>query len=158
MNWTELCADERLRDLPGKIELNKEGQIVMSPTQNRHAYFAAKIVRALGDLMVGGEALVELAIETEDSTKVADVAWASAETFAIIKNESSSSKAPEICVEVQSPGNKNVQLTEKRRLYLQAGAKECWICSPDGQMEFYDSTGLIDHSGLCPEFPRRISD
>ncbi len=31
MEWKEVCENKQLQDLPFKIELNKWGQIVMSP-------------------------------------------------------------------------------------------------------------------------------
>ena len=156
MNWSELCRDKNLQDLPYKIELNKEGKIVMSPTRNRHGYLAGKITRLLGQLMKEGEVLVELAVETSDGTRVADVAWVTAATFATIKDEPSCSVAPEICVEVQSPVNSDQELTRKLNLYLLAGAKEGWICRDDGQMQFFNATGQIGRSGLCPGFPVRL--
>ena len=156
MKWSDLCDDPSLRDIPAKIELNKDGQIVMSPTQNRHGFFAGWIAGTLRALMVDGQVSVELAVETEDSTKVTDVAWASPQRFSIIKDEASSSIAPEICVEIQSPGNSVLHLEEKRRLYLAAGAEECWICRLTGEVEFYNSAGRLDRSLLCPGFPSRI--
>src|SRR5882757_240660 len=99
MTWAELCDNPKFQDLPFKIELNRAGQIIMSPTKNTHGYYAAEIARLLRELLPTGKSFVELAIETEDSTKVADAAWASDKTFKIIKNEASCSVAPEICVE-----------------------------------------------------------
>ena len=156
MNWVEVCSDKKLEDLPYKIELNKAGQIVMSPTRNRHGYFAGKITRLLGTIMSQGEVLVELAIDTADGVKVADVAWVSPETFALIKDEPSCSVAPEICVEVQSPHNTAEELQAKCGFYLGAGAKECWICKDNGQMEFLDATGQLSLSKLCPSFPLQL--
>jgi hypothetical protein len=36
MRWEEVCADRQLQDLPFKIELNKWGQIVVSPVKIKH--------------------------------------------------------------------------------------------------------------------------
>ena len=156
MTWLDLCNDRSLQDLPYKIELNKAGKIIMSPTRNRHGYFAGKIARLLAKLMKDGEILVELGIDTEDSTKVADVAWASPKLFSIIKDEASCSIAPEICVEVRSPFNSDTEMEEKRKLYLAAGAKEFWLCDQGGRMEFFAPAGQIIHSALCPDFPAQL--
>jgi Uma2 family endonuclease len=156
MTWAELCDNPKFQDLPFKIELNRAGQIIMSPTKNAHGYYAAKIAQMLKELIGKGETFVELAIETEDSTKVADAAWASDKTFKIIKNEVSCSVAPEICVEVRSPGNSNAEIAFKRELYLKAGAREYWVCDQTGGLQFFDSTGQIAKSGLCPLFPESI--
>jgi len=156
MTWAELCNNPRFQDLPFKIELNKAGQIIMSPTRNAHGYFAVKIATLLGELLPSGTAFVELAIETEDATKVADVAWASQATFKVIKDEASCSGAPEICVEVKSTGNSAAEIAFKCQLYLKAGAKEYWVCDQIGHLQFFDSTGQIDKSRLCPQFPEQL--
>ena len=153
MTWAELCDNPKFQDLPFKIELNRAGQIILSPRKNTHGYYAAKIAPLLKELMGKGETFVELAIETEDSTKVADAAWASDKTFKIIKNEASCSIAPEICVEVRSPGNSNAEIALKRDLYLKAVAREYWVCDQAGRLQFFNSTGEIAKSGLCPQFP-----
>src|SRR5947207_13596440 len=143
MNWPEMCDDKNLQDLPYKIELNKNGQIVMSPTSNWHGYFASKIAHLLRDLMERGETLVECAIETEDSTKVADAVWVSDERFQIIKDEASCSVAPEVCVEVISPANSGAEISRKRALYLAAGATEAWVCDREGKLQFFDQSGKM---------------
>jgi Uma2 family endonuclease len=153
MKWLDVCKDRNLQNLPYKIELNKAGKIIMSPTRNRHGYYASKIARLLSDLMSNGESFVELAVETKDSTKVADAAWASPRVFRIICDEISCSIAPEICVEVRSPFNLEAEMNEKRTLYLEAGAKEFWLCDESGNMTFFNATGRLKRSKLCPKFP-----
>ena len=81
MTWREVCEDKSLADLPYKIELNRFGQIVMSPTRNKHGYFQAKIAVLLQQLLPQGRVLVECAVDTPEGTKVADVAWATEERF-----------------------------------------------------------------------------
>ena len=77
LTWEDVCSEPSLRDLPFKIELNQLNQIVMFPAHPGHSRLRSKVARILGDLLSDGEAIVELAIETEDSTKVPDVVWAS---------------------------------------------------------------------------------
>lgn len=103
--------------------------------------------------MNGGEVVVELAIETEDATKVADVAWASAEVWRVIQDEYSASRCPEICIEVLSPSNTPQEMADKRQLYFKAGAKEVWTCDEQGVMAFHSPSGQLDCSRLCPAFP-----
>lgn len=156
MTWADLCNDKNLQDLPYKIELNKAGKIIMSPRRNRHGYFAGKIARLLAKLMSQGETLVEVGVDTDDSTKVADAVWASPEIFEVIKDEASCSVAPEICVEVVSPFNSETEMAEKRQLYLRAGAKEFWLCDQSGRVEFFAAEGQLAHSALCPDFPTKL--
>ncbi|MGZ8939024.1 MAG: Uma2 family endonuclease [Limisphaerales bacterium] len=156
MTWAELCNDSRLQDLPFKIEIDRFGKIVMSPRRVIHGYFASEIAHQLKAQLPSGETLVECAVETADGTKVADVAWVSPETFAIIKPELSCSVAPEICVEVLSPSNQANEMEFKRQLYLRAGAQEYWVCDEEGKIRFFNVTGEIHQSVLCPEFQPRI--
>jgi len=64
--------------------------------------------------------------------------------------------APEICVEVLSPGNTRAEIEEKKRLYFEAGADEVWIASPAGEIAFFNPEGEIEGSALCPAFPAKI--
>ena len=156
LTWEDVCADPTLRDLPFKIELNRLNQIVMSPAHPRHSRLQSKIARILGDLLSDGEAIVELAIETGDSTKVPDVVWASKATIARRSRETSWLSAPEICVEVLSPANTSDEMEKKRALYFERGAAEVWLCSWDGNMTFYDAEGKLELSKFCPTFPDTI--
>jgi Uma2 family endonuclease len=157
LTWQDVCAEPSLRDLPFKIELNRFNQIVMSPSHPRHSRLQSKIARILGDLLTGGEAIVELAVETEDSTKVPDVIWASRETIERHSGEISWMSAPEICVEVLSPSNTVQEIDQKRALYFGRGASEVWVCSWDGRMTFYRAEGELKRSTLCPMFPGTVA-
>jgi Uma2 family endonuclease len=156
LTWEDVCSDPSLRDLPFKIELNRLNQIVMSPAHPRHSRLQSKIARLLGDLLSEGEAIVELALETEDSTKVPDVVWASEATIARRLGEISWVEAPEICVEVLSPANTVDEMDQKRALYFERGASEVWLCSWDGNMTFYGTEGKLKNSTFCPMFPGTI--
>ena len=77
MNWQQLCEDKRLADLPYKIELNRHGQIIMSPTRNKHGIYQARIAVLLQSLLPHGTVLTECAVDTPEGTIVADATWAS---------------------------------------------------------------------------------
>lgn len=157
MTWREVCEDKTLADLPYKIELNRFGQIVMSPTRNKRGFFQANIASLLQQLLPKGRVLVECAVDTPEGTKVADVAWATQERFRIIEDEFSCSIAPQICVEVWSPSNTREQIELKRRLYTERGAGEFWYCDQNGDMTFFDAKAQIGHSVLCPRFPASVA-
>jgi hypothetical protein len=74
MNWQEVCNHPGLRNLPFKIELNEQEQIVMSPVKVYHSAFQAEISYVLRTLSSEGKALAECAISTSMGTKVADIA------------------------------------------------------------------------------------
>jgi Uma2 family endonuclease len=46
-------------------------------------------------------------------------------------------RAPEICVEIRSPGNSTAEMNEKRAHYFEAGAREVWIVDLTGQISFF---------------------
>ncbi|MFW5635733.1 MAG: Uma2 family endonuclease [Thermodesulfobacteriota bacterium] len=156
MDWQEVCEHPDLQNLPFKIEMNERGQVVMSPVKVYHSAFQGKIAALLYLHMEGGSVLSECAIQTAKGIKVADVAWASADRFEHIKEETACSVAPEICVEVLSLSNSDEQMDEKRNLYLQSGAKEVWFCDEKGRIRFFDSEKETRKSVLIPDFPENI--
>jgi Uma2 family endonuclease len=163
MNWREVCEDRSLADLPYKIELDKRGKIVMSPAGKKHSKLQSRLIRLFAHLMADGDALPECAIETTAGTKVADVAWISEKRWASMDpDDISCVTAPEICIEILSPANTLAEMLGtpeqpgKRELYFQAGAVEFWICDSQGRLSFYDRSGPLPKSKLCPEFPEKV--
>ena len=57
-------------------------------------------------------------------TKAADVAWAARERFEQIRHEVERSIAPEVCVEVFSPGNTAQEMRENKGCTLKQGPKK----------------------------------
>lgn len=153
MQWQEVCEHPSLQNLPFKIELNEKGQILMTPVKVYHSAFQGKISRLLPD---SGVVLPECAISTIQGTKVADIAWASEQRFKLIEQEAECSIAPELCIEVLSSSNTNLEMDEKRRLFISAGAIEFWICNEKGELAFYDAVGQLSKSNLVPLFPNKI--
>ena len=158
MKWPDVCADPSLQDLPYKIELNAQGQIIMSPHKPIHSGFQGAIQRLLLAFKPDGYILPEVAVDTDDGTKTLDVAWVSPEAYEREIEKDAFGRAPEICIEVVSPTNTMAEMEQKKNLYLKRGALEVWICQADGRMIFFDATGQVEASRLCPEFPRRVSD
>ncbi len=119
----------------------------MSPSKVYHSALQGEIAALLRLHRNDGKILTECAIQTGKETKVADVSWASRETYQKIKDETECSVAPEICVEVLSLSNTDEEIDEKRALYFEKGAKELWLC---------DHSGKIARSSLFPNFPQEI--
>jgi Uma2 family endonuclease len=149
-HWDALCDDLRFQDLPYKIELLPEGQILMTPHKPVHSGYQDELIVLLKRYLPQGRTTPELAIQTTDGIRVCDAAWMSHERWTRMRNESFAVLAPEICIEVSGASNARTQLLTKAELYFQAGAKEFWICT-DGTMEF-----LPGPSQLAPDFPPRI--
>lgn len=163
MNWREVCADKALADLPYKIELNRWGQIIMSPADYQHSSCQGEIIRWLNQCLPQGRAIPECAVETIEKTKVPDVVWISQERHLRVRGHASCPVAPEICVEILSPSNPLIEMLGtperlgKRELYFKAGAVEFWLCDEEGRMRFFDPQGEISKSALCPGFPTLLS-
>ena len=158
MYWQEVCEHPSLKDLPFKIELDKIGRIIMSPTKVYHSIYQSRLSNKLyaQRQLAKGETIVECAIRTKQGTKVADVAWSSEDRGKLIFNEIECSIAPEICIEVLSTSNSKKEMQTKRALYFEAGAIEVWLCSQQGRLTFYNSDGKLKNSRLAPDFPNSI--
>jgi Uma2 family endonuclease len=156
MTWEEACADPVLQDLPYKIELNRWGNIEMSPAKSYHAEFQAWIAHLLRTLKPDGISMTECPIDTAENTKAADVAWVSYARRRVTPRDVAYTVAPEICVEILSPSNWLEEQMHKGELYMQVGAEEFWLCDEKGGMRFFDASGQLERSRLCPEFPARV--
>ena len=157
MNWSDVLADPSLQDLPYKIELNQYGAIVMTPASNRHAILQGKIIKLLLLETSKGSVPVECSVATSKGVRVPDVAWVSEQFLARNGETTPFEQAPELCVEVVSPSNSRAEMEEKIQLYLEQGAKEVWLCSEAGELEFFSADGALDASTLFPGFPQKIS-
>lgn len=156
MNWQQVCDDPTLQDLPYKVELNEFGKIIMSPADTEHARVQAEIVILLAAQTKGnGKIATEQPVATSKGVKVPDVTWCSQKFLDNYGAQTPLPRAPELCVEVVSPSNSPVEMSEKMKLYFESGAREVWFCKR-GQMEFHNSTGKLNRSDLFPEFPTKI--
>jgi Uma2 family endonuclease len=157
--WAEVLADAELAQIEGRIETDRHGRIIMSPPALPvHGSYQSEIAYHLRTLMPQGRVYTECPISTADGVKAADVTWASPQRLAQLGNRAFFPKAPEICVEVLSPGNTPAEMKEKTALYFDAGAQEVWLCSKDGDMTFRgrEAAAPLNASRLCPTFPNRI--
>ena len=158
--WAELLADRELARIEGRIETDRHGRIILTPPPApSHGSHQAAIARWLGNLMPQGRVFSECPISTADGVRAADVAWASPERMRELGDQVCFPQAPEICVEVLSPGNTEAEIKEKTALYFDAGAREVWLCTPeDGKMSFLASPGAVPMraSKVCPRFPDQI--
>lgn len=159
--WEEVLQNDVLARIPGRIETNASGQILMAPPASgshstRQGSLAFELRRHLG-----GVANPECPIITSDGVKSADVSWYSDARHAQVRGQRVFETAGEICVEIQSPRNSADELRNKRALYFEAGAIECWQCDLAGLMTYYrdqDPDTPHPQSTLCPDFPSSISD
>jgi len=151
MTWDEVINDPTLQNLPFKIELNKYGQILMSPASNKHGIIQFDVGRKIDRSKGKGTIITECSIETADGVKVADVAWASDEFIEEYGETTPYPKAPEICVEVVSPSNTKEEIGHKVNLYLAKGALEVWVVNQKKEIAIFTHTGQIKKSNLIPK-------
>ena len=123
--YRELCASPIFAKLPGKIELDTWGRMLMSPASNYHGIIQGRLVQRL--LVLAGQAMVETSVLTSIGLLVADVAWASSEFMYGHRDETPFSQAPELCIEIASPSNSIKELRDKVAAYLAAGSIEVWV-------------------------------
>ena len=173
LTWQDVINDPSLQDLPYKIELNKRGNIEMSPATNLHGLYQVSIGDLLRDHAPAGRRITECSVETRDGVKVADVAWLSKAFFAQFGNVTPYPQAPEICVEIIrhyqkvetwlhqdfdiKTRNTPQAILEKIELYLGQGAVEVWTCNLQGSVKFFNNDGSLEQSGLVPGFPNTIT-
>ncbi len=143
-----LCANPLLANLPGKIELDLWGRILMRPASNCHGMLRIRLGQRLARL--GGQAIAEVSVVTSIGLLVADVAWASAEFMRAHGSETPFTCGPELCIEIASPSNSVKELDEKVAAYLAAGAIEAWIVYPQSRrFAFFAKGGEIERSGYA---------
>lgn len=146
--YRALCDDPLYANVPGKIEVDVWGRLLMSPPSNYHGAVQMRLGQRLA--VLGGQVFVAASVVTPGGVFVADVAWASAEFMRVHAFETPYTKAPELCIEVVSPSNSVKELEEKRIAYLAAGANEVWIVYPQSKrFEFYGSGGPVPHSAYA---------
>lgn len=157
--WDELLADREVAKIEGRVEMDRFGHVIMSPPPApNHGSYQSEIAHLLRMLLHQGRVLTECPISTADGVRAADVAWVSQQRLKELGNRSCFPHAPEICVEVLSPGNTDAEFREKMALYFDAGAGEVWLCETSGDMKFFSSPELppMTASKLCPDFPVRV--
>lgn len=143
--YREMCDDIRFRNIPGKVELDRWGRVLMTPASTYHSRTQGRLCQKLADL--GGETLVEPGIATAMGLFVPDLAWASTRFMSAHAGETPLGRAPEVCIEVVSPSNSTNEMEEKRTAYLAAGAEEVWIVYPKSKRcEVYGPHGLLPRS------------
>jgi len=156
--WQQLADNRVVAAIPCKVELNEKGAIEVSPPTIRHAFIQAFLTCELARQRPDGTTLTECTVETDIGMRVPDVAWVSQELMERHRNEKEFRVAPDLCVEVLSPTNTRIEMTEKTAAYLAAGAKEVWVVDENGIPEIYTNAGRVSASTLGFELPRPPAD
>lgn len=148
LRYRDLCTDRFYNNVPGKIEIDLWGRLVMTPPSYYHGRVQGRVIQALGSLP-GGEVAGETAIATVAGLFVADVTWASDAFVRAHPNSVALEEAPEICVEVVSPSNSRKEIEEKTAAYVAAGAQEVWLVYLKSERcEIYGRQGQMHQSAF----------
>jgi len=143
--YRDMCYDRRFANVPGKLELDRWGRVLMTPASFYHGQLQGRLCQKLAAL--GGETLIEVGIATPEGVFVPDLAWASVQFASQHAGEIVLTQAPELCIEVLSPSNSAKEMEEKRAAYLAAGANEVWLVYPKSKRcEFYGPQGALPRS------------
>ena len=157
--WAEICADPVLSNLEFRVESDAHGHPIMSPPPAfSHGNYQFDSGFHLRRLLPHGPVATECPISTQGGIRAADVIWISPERQAISLKQNVLTVAPEICVEVLSPGNTRGEMDAKKQLYFDAGADEVWFCDLQGRMFFFTKAqpATASPSLACPAFPEQI--
>lgn len=164
----------RMGDL-GPCEL-VDGRIVpMSPTNWRHGDHVSLITTALRTFVdehkLGKVLSGEVGIYTRrdpDRVRGADVAFVSTERMAKVASESFLDVAPELAVEVISPGNTWQEMRQKIDEYFAIGVERIWIVEParrqvlvyraPNEMSAIDEADRLEGEGLLRGFCLSLSE
>ena len=172
ITWQDVLDDPSLKNLPYKIELNRRGQIEMSPATNLHNMFQIAITDLLLEFAAHGKRFQECSIETSNGVRVADAVWLSKEFLALHGRVTPYTRAPEICIEIirqsnsqnlapprfrHEESNTTEEMLEKIGLYLERGAVEVWTCNLQGETKFFVASGTLEQSRLVPGFPTMVT-
>lgn len=154
--WEALCQDSRFQDLGYKVELQRNGKIVMSPASIRHGLIQSLVSNMLAGLLPDGQTATEAALQTPMGILVPDVIWCGPAWLALESAATAASSAPEICVEIMSASNSLAEMKDKRIAYFEAGCLEFILIDLKGFASFFSPEGQLGQSALVPGFPTEV--
>lgn len=166
-----MTAEELLRThLPDKrVELVRGVLVVREPTGFRHGAVSARLTRLLTDHVDAHHLGCVLAAETgfqlataPDTVRAPDVAFVSRERLPDPEPAGYAALAPDLVVEVLSPGDRPGETLAKVGDWLNAGTRLVWIVDPvrrqahvyrqDGSEALRDETQALDGEDVVPGF------
>jgi Uma2 family endonuclease len=143
---TRLITADELLTMPNKdehgnyclLELIRGEVRRMSPTGITHGIICNEVGAEIREFVNANDLGVVCGAETgfiverdPDTVIAADVAFITHERLATVENPDKFGPfAPDLAVEVMSPGNRAGEIKEKVSLYFAAGARAVWVLNP----------------------------
>jgi len=148
--WAELAHNEQS---PDAYELTEYGELVLSPRAETHHQRLCTQIAIQLQAQLHGEAAVEAAVLTHTAgIRVPDVVWMPQVRWNQLPRNAVL-EAPDIVVEVLSPGNRKPEMDHKIHGYLQSGVKEVIVVGLTGTIEYVRQDGRYPTSA----FPLQLS-
>ncbi len=144
--WEQLAQDDTLDD---KYELTEHGEVVMSPKPtNRHQLLCSMVALQLQQ-QLGPQAVYEAAmLTTIAGIRVPDVVWMPPAKWQPVIEGRDLLEAPDLVVEVLSPGNRKTEIAHKVRAYLASGVREAIVVALDGTIRHHRADGVHAESAF----------
>ena len=145
--WREWDEHETL---PDRHEVTEHGEIVMCPRRsNTHQLICAEIAFCL-QAQLGGEAVGAVSLLTATAgIRVPDVTWMPTARWNSLPKDEDFVQAPELVVEVLSPGNHRAEMAHKIQAYLDSGISEVLVVALDGGIAFHRADGVHTRSAFA---------
>lgn len=178
---TPVTADElplvsaRLSILGRRTELVRGDLVVMAPAGGRHGQVAHKFGLFIGNHVLERDLGRVFAAETgfllwrnPDTVRAPDMAFVAGERLGTETPAGFLELAPDLAVEVVSPGDSPAAVQDKIRDWLEAGTRTVWVAYPDtwsvtvhrhGQpAEVLRDTDILEGDPVLPDFAVRVRE
>lgn len=172
-----MTADELLRAyLPDKhVELVRGVLVVREPAGGRHGHVTARLSKRLMDVVEARGQGTVFAAETgfligtdPDTVRAPDIAFVTRERLPDPDLPGYPALAPDLVVEVSSPGDRPGETLTKVGEWLTAGTRLVWVVDPvrrlarvyrlDGSETVLQETESLDGEDVVPGFGCRLSE
>ena len=172
-----MSAEELLQnDVPHKsTELVRGVLVVREPPSSWHGRLAARLLFRLGQHVYpagAGELFGQdtgfLIQRDPDTVRAPDVAFVSAARVPEIGRRGYSPIAPDLVVEILSPGDRPGAVLAKVADWLEAGTRLVWVIDPDrgiarvhradGTIDIVRSDGVLDGEDVLPGFSCALAE
>lgn len=172
-----MTADELLRhDVPHKsTELVRGVLVVREPPGGWHGHLSQRLGFLLGQHVYARQAGMLFGQDTgflierdPDTVRAPDLAFVAAARASGIGRHGYVPFAPDLAVEILSPGDRAGEVLEKVGQWLTAGTRLVWVIDPDresarvhradGSIDIVPGSGALDGEDLLPGFSCRLAE